>query len=241
MKKIVPGIFALALALPSHAAAQEAAVQEMDAAHHGPDLFHMIELEADYAARHGGLWNWNADGWIGGDTERLWIRSEGEIEDGDVGEAEAQLYYGRNVHPYWDALLGVRQDFAPRGETYLAAGVAGLAPYFFETEATAFVSTEGDVSARLEQSFELLITQKLIAEPHVEVNLFAQDVPERGVGAGFSDIEAGLQLRYEVTRKVAPYVDLVWERDLGETASITRAGGEDAGRTTLRFGVRAWF
>lgn len=135
----------------------------------------------------------------------------------------------------------MRQDFAPRGETYLAAGVAGLAPYFFETEATAFLSTEGNVSARFEQSFELLITQKLIAEPHVEVNLFAQDVPEQGVGAGFSDIEAGLQLRYEVTRKFAPYVDLVWERDLGETASITRASGEDVEDTTLRFGVRAWF
>lgn len=235
MRKIVPGVVALALALPPHAAAQEA-----DAAH-GLDLFHRIETELDYAGRHGGLWNWNVDGWIGGDTERLWIRSEGEIADGDFEKAEAQLYYGRNVHPYWDVLAGVRQDFAPRGETYLAAGITGLAPYFFETDATAFVSTQGDVSTRLEQSFELLLTQRLIAEPHVEVNLFAQDVPELGAGAGVSDIEAGLQLRYEVTRKFAPYADLVWERDLGETASITRANGEDVEDTTLRFGVRMWF
>ncbi|MDP1626610.1 copper resistance protein B [Parvibaculum sp.] len=235
MKKIAPGILALALALPPHAAAQEAH------AAHGPDLFHRIQTDLDYTGRHGGLWNWNVDGWIGGDVERLWIRSEGEIEDGDFERAEVQLYYGRNVHPYWDVLVGVRQDFAPRGETYLAAGVTGLAPYFFETEATAFVSTQGDVSARFEQSFELLLTQRLIAEPHVELNLFAQDVPELGAGAGFSTVEAGVQLRYEVTRKFAPYADLVWERDLGETASITRAGGEDVEDTTLRFGVRMWF
>lgn len=208
---------------------------------HGSDLFNMIKVEVDYADAHDGLWNWNLDGWVGGDVERLWIRSEGEIADGDFEAAELQFYYGRNFHPFWDALIGIRHDFEPDSETYLAAGVVGLAPYFFETEATAFVSTEGDLSARFEQSFELPVTQRLIVEPRIELNAFAQHVPARGIGAGFSDIEAGLQIRYEVTRKLAPYVDLVWERDLGETASLTRANGEDVEDATLRVGVRAWF
>ena len=240
MKNILVPTLALtlAIAIPAFARAEEPAVLHDD---HGPELFNMIKLEVDYADRHGGLWNGHLDGWIGGDVERLWIRAAGEIADGDVEKAELQLFYGRNVHPFWDLLVGVRQDFEPRGETYLAAGVVGLAPYFFETEATAFLSTEGDLSARFEQSFDLPITQKLIAEPHVELNLFAQDVPERGVGAGFSSIEVGLQLRYEIVRKFAPYVDLVWERDLGKTASITRAAGDDVEDTTLRIGVRAWF
>ncbi|PKP72033.1 MAG: copper resistance protein B [Alphaproteobacteria bacterium HGW-Alphaproteobacteria-5] len=232
--------FALALILVVGIASASHA-QEAAPADHGADLFNMIKLEVDYADTHGGLWNWNLDGWVGGDVERLWIRSEGEIADGDFEAAELQFYYGRNVAPFWDALIGVRQDFEPDSETYLAAGVVGLAPYFFETEATAFLSTEGDLSARFEQRFELLVTQRLIVEPRLELNAFAQDVPERGVGAGFSDVEAGLQIRYEVTRKFAPYVDLVWERDLGETASITRASGEDVEDTTLRFGVRVWF
>jgi copper resistance protein B len=225
---------AAAIASASHA-------QEPAQADHGVDLFNMIKLEVDYADAHDGLWNWNLDGWAGGDLERLWIRSEGEFADDDLETAELQLFYGRNFHPYWDALIGIRQDFEPDSETYLAAGVTGLAPYFFETEATAFLSTEGDLSARFEQSFDLPITQKLIAEPHVELNAFAQDVPERGIGAGFSSVEAGLQLRYEIVRKFAPYVDLVWQRDLGETASIKRASGEDVEDTSLRFGVRMWF
>lgn len=137
-------------------------------------------------------------------TPNVWLRSEGEVEDGEAEDAELQLLYGWNVHPFWDVLAGVRQDFEPDGETYLAAGVTGLAPYFFETEATGFLSSEGDFSLRLEQSFDLPITQKLIAEPHGELNFFAQDVPDRDVGAGFSDLEVGLQLRYEVTRKFAP-------------------------------------
>ncbi|ABS61970.1 copper resistance B precursor [Parvibaculum lavamentivorans DS-1] len=231
---------ALALVLAVGAASASHAREAMPD-DHGPDLFNMIKLEADYADAHDGLWNWNLDGWVGGDVDRLWIRSEGEIADGDVEKAEAQIFYGRNVHPFWDLLLGIRQDFEPDSETYLAAGAVGLAPYFFETEATAFLSTEGDLSARFEQGFDLPITQKLIAEPHVELNVFAQDVPERGIGAGFSSIEAGLQLRYEVVRKFAPYVDLVWERELGETASRARASGEDVEDTTLRVGVRAWF
>jgi len=236
MKVSIALAFILVVGVASASHAQEPVPDD-----HGSDLFNMIKMEVDYADAHDGLWNWNLDGWVGGDVERLWTRSKGQVADGDIEDAEAQLFYGRNFHPFWDALIGVRQDFEPDSETYLAAGVVGLAPYFFETEVTAFVSTEGDLSARFEQSFELPVTQRLIVEPRIELSAFAQDVPARGIGAGFSDIEAGLQIRYEVTRKFAPYVDLVWERDLGETASLTRANGEDVEDATLRFGVRAWF
>jgi copper resistance protein B len=204
-------------------------------------LFNMIKTELDYAPHDDGLFTWDVDGWIGGDVERVWLRSEGELADGELEEAEVQAYYGWNVATFWDALIGLRQDFEPRGETYLAASVVGLAPYFFETEASLFVSTEADVSLRLEQSLDLPITQSLIAEPHLEANLFAQDVEEIDVGAGISDVEAGLQLRYEITRKFAPYVDAVWSRKLGETASLARAEGENPEKTTIRLGLRFWF
>ncbi|HAJ46129.1 MAG TPA: copper resistance protein B, partial [Alphaproteobacteria bacterium] len=176
-----------------------------------------------------------------GDRERVWLRSEGEIEDGDVHDAEAQIYYGWNVDPFWDALIGVRQDFEPDSKTYLAASLVGLAPYFFETEASVFLSDEGEVSARFKQSLDILVTQRLILEPYAEVNAYAQDVPDRGIGAGISDVEVGLQVRYEFDRQFAPYVDLVWDRKLGETASIARAAGEDVESTTVRVGLRVWF
>lgn len=208
---------------------------------HGPELFHKIVTEADFAARNGGQWRWHVDGWIGGDVERVWIRSTGKIEDGDVDKAELQLLYGRNVHPFWDVLIGIRQDLGPDSKTWAAAGVTGLAPYFFETDVTAFLSTDGDAAFRLEQSLDIPLTQKLIAEPHLELNAYAQDMPERGIGAGFSDVELGLKLRYEITRKFAPYAALTWERALGETASRARAAGESADETALRIGIRFWF
>jgi len=229
--------------MAASAFAQEAASAQDAGTHeeHGAALFSKIVIEAGFVDEDGGQWTWEVDGWVGGDSERIWLRSEGEVTDGKADHAETQIFYGWNFHPFWDVLAGIRQDFEPDGETWLAAGITGLAPYFFETDVTAFLSTNGDAALRFEQSFDLLITQQLIAEPHVEVNLYARDMPSRGVGAGFSDVEASLQLRYEVTRKFAPYVEISWERDLGETAGMTRAAGGDVEETTTRFGLRFWF
>lgn len=209
--------------------------------HDTPTIFNNIRTELDYSPQEDGLFTWDVDGWVGGDSERVWLRSEGEVEDGRTRNAEAQIYYGWNIHPFWDALVGIRQDFEPTETTYLAASIVGLAKYDFETEASLFVSNRGDVSARFEQSFDILLTQQLIAQPHAQLDVFAQDVPEQEVGAGLSHVEAGLQLRYEITRKFAPYIDVVWERDLGETSSLARKAGEDPEQATVRAGLRWWF
>ncbi len=205
-------------------------------------LFNRIEVELDWADIDGAdAARWQVDGWIGGDFERVWIRSEGDVVESDIEAAEAQIYYGWNVSDFWDVLVGLRQDFEPESRTYLAASLVGLAPYFIETEASAFLSDDGVLSLRLEHSLDLLLTQRLVLEPHVELNAFAQDVPQLGIGAGFADVSASLQVRYEIARKFAPYVELEWERKLGETAGLARAAGSPVEETALRVGLRIWF
>jgi copper resistance protein B len=206
-----------------------------------PTIFQNIRIEGDYAPTKEGLFTWDVDGWIGGDTERIWLRAEGEVEDGIVGDAEAQIYYGWNVDPFWDVLVGVRQDFEPESTTYLAASIVGLAKYDFETEGTIFLSDRGDLSARFSQSFDILLTQRLIAQPYAQLDVYAQDLPELNIGAGLSEVEVGLQLRYEITRKFAPYIDAVWQRKVGESSGLARAAGEDAEQSSIRFGLRVWF
>jgi copper resistance protein B len=204
--------------------------------------FHMVRAEIDGARIDGeDVINWDGEAWIGGDINKLWIKTEGEIEGGDTHSAEIQALWSRNIADFWDLQAGVRVDFEPDATTYLVLGVQGLAPYQFETEAAAFMREDGDVSARFHQSLDFHFTQRLIVEPHIEVNAYAQDIEEQNIGAGFSDVEAGIQLRYEITRKFAPYVDLVWERALGETASLMRADGEDVESSSIRAGVRFWF
>ncbi|MHA6765825.1 copper resistance protein B [Sphingobium ummariense] len=188
-------------------------------------------------------YHWEGEGWIGGDINRLAIKSEGEGAVGAALEsAEVQALYSRAIDPWWNIVGGVRQDFRPQPErTYATIGIEGLAPYWFEVEGQIFLSHKGDAHLRLEGSYDQRITQRLILQPAVEVNLAAQDVPEIGIGSGLSDIELGLRLRYEIAREFAPYVGVNWERKLGDTARFAREEGEGASATSLVVGVRFWF
>jgi len=205
-------------------------------------VFYYLGVEVDVAdADEGTLLTWDGNAWAGGDRQKVFLEFEGEALDGDVEDAEIQLLYSRPIADFWDVRFGLRQDIEPDDLTYAVFGLEGLAPYRFETEAKVFVSEDGDVSFRVEQEYIIQVTQRFVVVPHLELNAFAQDVEELGIGAGFSDLEAGLQLRYEVTRKFAPYLDFVYETDLGETADLADALGEDTDEFTARFGVKAWF
>ena len=210
---------------------------------HDSQIFHAIRLETDVGgSKNGTLSKWDLDGWVGGDINKLWLKSEGESLDGKTPEkAEYWAMYSRNVATFWDAQVGIRYDDKPTSTTYFTAGFDGLAPYHFETEAHLFVSDKGDVSARIKQRNDLLITQRLITQPYFEVNLSAQDVPEQKIGAGLTSGEIGIQTRYEITRKFAPYVDLRYERKFGETATIAKKSGENQDDAIASVGLRLMF
>ncbi len=180
--------------------------------------------------------------WIGGDIDRLWLRAEGESHDGRIENAFAHALWGRSVSRWWDVVAGVRQDFRPGDpQTWAAAGIQGLAPYWFEIEATGYVGAGGRTHARFEAEYDLLLTNRLVLQPLVELEVYGKADPERAIGAGLSSIEAGLRLRYEIRRELAPYVGLVWDRKLFGTADFARREGEDVGGAKLAFGLRTWF
>ncbi|TKW61114.1 MAG: copper resistance protein B [Blastochloris viridis] len=230
------------MALPIVAQAQDMNHAGHDMAkEHGGETYHMMRLETDYGAGpHGNFGRWDLDGWIGTDENKLWLKSEGEQGKSKLEDAEFWAMYSRNVATFWDVQAGIRHD-EPDSTTYAVFGVNGLAPYWFETEAHMFVSDKGDVSARLREENDFLLTQKLIAQPYAEINLYAQDVPEKHVGAGISDGKIGLQTRYEFTRKFAPYVDFSYGRKFGETAAIAKTNGEDNNEFIGAVGLRLMF
>lgn len=187
---------------------------------------------------------WDAQGWLGGDYNKLWIKTEGEyVFEGDRFEdAEFQGLFSRAIARYWDVQAGVRQDFEPDpSRTFGVLGVQGLAPYWFDVEAAAFVSEDGDVEARIEAEYDLLFTQRLILQPRVELNFAFQDVAELGIGAGLSTAELGLRLRYEIRREIAPYIGVSWARAVGDTADFARNEGENPGKLSFVAGIRMWF
>jgi copper resistance protein B len=186
---------------------------------------------------------WDTQGWYGGDINKLWFKAEGEYSFGtdEIEDAELQALWSRAISPYFDFQAGVRYDFEPGGRTHTVVGVQGLAPYWFELDAAAFVSTKGDVTARIEAEYEFLLSQRLILQPRAEINLSAQDIPELQIGSGITNIEAGLRLRYEFVREFAPYIGVAWQSSLGETADIIKAAGGETARTVFVLGIRAWY
>ncbi|HEY0505791.1 MAG TPA: copper resistance protein B [Lysobacter sp.] len=191
---------------------------------------------------HGSGEAWEAQAWFGSDLNRLWLRSEGERERGHTESADLEALYGRSVSPWWDVVAGVKHDFKPGdSQTWAAFGVQGLSPYKFEVSATAYVGEAGRTAATLEAEYELLLTNRLILQPRAEVELYGRDDEARGVGSGVSTGEVGLRLRYEFTRRFAPYAGVVYERAFGKTADLRRDEGEPAGDTRLVAGLRLWF
>lgn len=187
-------------------------------------------------------YGWEGQYSFGGDVNRVVIKTEGDGEQGELEHAEAQALYSRAVTPYFNLQAGLRRDFEPDPQrTYAVVGIEGLAPYWFEVGAFAFLSEEGDLSARLEGSFDLRLTQRLILEPRAEVDLSAGDVAELGLASGLTAVEAGLRLRYAVTPEFAPYVGVHYERRLGGAADTARARGEEVDALRFAAGLRAWF
>lgn len=211
---------------------------------HGPALHSLVlfnRLEA-WDADPGLGQAWEGQAWIGGDLNRLWLRSEGERMDGRTGSVDLEVLYGRSVSPWWDMVAGVKHDFLPGdSQTWAAFGVQGMAPYKFEVAATAYVGESGRMAATVEAEYELLLTNRLILQPLVEVRFNSQDDPQRHVGSGLSKAEAGLRLRYEFTRRFAPYIGITHERSFGRTADFHRQEGDGVRDTRLVAGIRMWF
>lgn len=210
----------------------------------GGEIFSAFQAEKlEYRSGDENAWAWELKGWVGGDYHKLWLKTSGEKEEGgDFEKSEVQLLYSRLLSDFWDLQVGLRHDFEPEPErSHLVLGFAGMAPYYIEANASAFLSDEGELSAKLEAEYKLLFTSKLILEPTLELEWWGSDVAEREIQSGFTDMELGLRLRYEIVREFAPYVGIHWERKLGDTASLARDEGEGVEDLYLVAGLRLWF
>jgi copper resistance protein B len=224
-------------------AAMAAARDQLRKEHGGSTISMVMANLAEYQSTPGGGgYRWDGEAWIGGDINRFVVKSEGDGSRRDgLGSAEAQGLISHAIGPYFDLQAGVRQDFAPRGRTYATVGFQGLAPYWFDVSGALFLSTKGELLGRLESTYDLRLTQRLILQPRAELNFAAQNTAQTQTGSGLSNAELGLRLRYEIRREFAPYIGVSWDRKVSKTADYARARGEDIGGATFVAGIRAWF
>jgi copper resistance protein B len=204
-------------------------------------LFDQLEGRASTS---GSLLRWDGQGWIGTDMNRLWLKSEGFTGDGTVSDGDHEALYDRPIPHmrYFDAQAGVRADL-DSGPTrvWAAAGVEGLAPYFFDFEPTFYVRDGGHIAGRINGSWDLFITQRWVVQPQAELNLYSKDDPARQTGSGFSDIDTGVRIRYELTRKFNPYLGWAYAGKYGGSARYTRQSREATSNSSFVFGLRVWY
>ena len=204
--------------------------------------FHAILDQFEGRFGSGASLRWDGEAWTGTDRERLWLKSEGELQKGRISDGQQEVYYDTPLSSYFDVQAGFRYDLdSMPGRGWAALGIEGLAPDFFHVAVTAYASDTGHYGAKLFASYDLLITQRLILQPETEWNIYTKADPRRFTGAGVSSVDSGLRLRYEISRKFAPYVGLSYEGAFGETGRLAAAAGERMNGIRFAAGVRSWF
>lgn len=185
---------------------------------------------------------YEVNAWAGRDYDRAVVRAEGDIEHGRLAQASTELLWRHALTGFWNSDLGVRYDTGHGpDQSWLAAGVSGLAPYWLELDATVYLGDDGQTALALEAEYELLLTQRLVLQPAIELTAYGSNDVERGQGRGLSDLVAGARLRYEISRQFAPYVGWEWQSALGDRADQLRAEDEATQEHRWVAGIRFWF
>ncbi len=195
-------------------------------------------------ADEGDVLLWDVQAWIGRDYNKLFLESEGEWSGAEdsLESAQVAFLYGRAISSFWDVRAGIRYDLEPDPERGFAViGIQGLAQQWFELDASLYLDEDGNLSVGMEAEYDILLSQRLVLQPRLETEISFHDVPRYGIGTGFTALELGLRLRYEFSRKFAPYIGIGWESALGETRDIVQSGGGDPDKTVLITGIRFWF
>ncbi|WP_084330624.1 copper resistance protein B [Castellaniella defragrans] len=198
----------------------------------------------EYVRARGQEWgSYDGEAWVGGTYNRAALKAEGEVARGKLRDSRTQLLWRHAVSTFWDTELGLRFDHGAGmpNRQWLALGLKGLAPYWFDVVATAFVGSNGRTALWLKTEYDVLLTQRLYLQPSVEVNLYGKDDERRGIGSGLSNGTAGLRLKYEITRQVTPYIGVEWASNFGKTADYARAAGEPKQETRFVAGVSLRF
>ena len=184
---------------------------------------------------------WETDAWIGKDLNKFWLKSSGERVDGKQ-ETSTSALYSRAIDANWDFQVGLLHDTVPgKSRNYAEIGLKGIAPYFFETDASVAIGKNGHSKLSVSSEYEMMLTQQLVLSPEIEFTAYGKADEKMGVGSGLSSGELGLRLRYEIRREFAPYIGVNFSKKFGQTADFATAEGEGTSDTQVVMGIRAWF
>jgi copper resistance protein B len=199
------------------------------------DRFELVDHEDGEGAEMEGY------AWLGNSYRRILLQAQIETVEGEVEEGEVDLLYSRAVSPFWDIRAGLHRSFGENADRdWATIGFKGLAPYWFEVDAALHLGDNGRTAFDLEVEYELLLTQRLVLQPRIDIKAFSETDIELGRGSGLSTIKAGARLRYEFDRQFAPYLGVERVKLFGETADLRQLGSSRT-ETHWVLGLRFWY
>ena len=191
---------------------------------------------------------WDMIGWYGGDTYRLYFKSEGENVQGDGAPTDierAELLASKLIAPFWELQMGLgtrgELSSSTNMEHYAVLSLYGMAPYQFEVDSSLILNEDGDMSFSMEAEYDLRLTQTSYLQPRLSMTASLSDSERFDRLSGFNDIRLGLRYRMEWSREFAPYVGVYWSKALGNTADAIQASGDSAIEKGVVVGARFWF
>lgn len=179
---------------------------------------------------------------IGTDENKIFIKIHTDKAESHDAHFDAKVLYSRMISDFWDVQAGVRyrsqkvelDHHVKDSEEQLDAviGLHGMAPYFFETDAYFYAGEDHYSGLSLETERDLLLTQKLIFKPYLDLDVVFSDDSKYAKKSGLSSLITGIETRYEISKKVMPYLDIAYEYSKGndETAWQVESDSEKGWR-----------
>lgn len=187
--------------------------------------------------------NFEIEGWYGDDSHRVRLRTEGSAATKDDKEIDSlsSLAYWQPLGVFWNSEAGIAYN-TENDEAALMAGIVGTAPYFIETDARAYVYTDGQVQLDLGAEYEWRLDQHWVVIPEAGLTVFSKDDTDNNITKGFNDLEAEVRLTYEMlSRQLSPYVGFSYETVLSGARDLRRQNNEDVDTSSVTAGVKFWF
>ncbi|ENV23991.1 copper resistance protein B [Acinetobacter nosocomialis] len=192
---------------------------------HGGQVFQTTKFENEWTVDEDGKGTLGSkiETLIGTDENRLFIEANLDKAESHDPKYDVSALYSRNVAPFWDVQAGVRysedKNNSNSDRVDGVIGVLGLAPYFFETQAYLYGGENNFWGASLEVERDFLLTQKLITQPYLEVDAVFSDDSNYAAKSGLSELKTGIKTRYEITKRIRPFIDVAYQYEKGQKAT----------------------
>ena len=184
---------------------------------HGGQMYQQTTLESRWLRNNDGegVLKSELETRTGTDENKIFIKVHADDAESEQAEYDVKMLYSRNVTDFWDVQAGLRyrndqNREVDQDQVDAVIGVHGLAPYFFETNAYLYVGQDNQTSLSLETERDVLLTQKLIVKPYLDLNVILSDASSYAQKTGLSSAQLGLEMRYEINKKVMPFIDVAY-------------------------------